>query len=564
MTTHFNIDDIKISNVTNSSDTKETIITEDNAVPPNIFISIEDENQVQTSNSHNSEKMKETQQCDIKNDHQLPVSDSSIIVKLCDIKTANQPQISDSPIKENPETTQLSDSPIKETPETTQLSEVKTANQPQITEKMEETLISHSKNETSMQNNKSSNINVNNKSKRMKSKKSPKIAICFHFFYQDMFAQFAQYIDNVLRCSHPTDIYITYHMDSEIIDKVKRIYPNAVFIKCDRGCDTGAFLLQMKAMYESGKHYDYVFKFHTKKLPVWRAQLLEDIAGSPQIVKMVIDDFDFHKSVGMIGVNRWIMGNDPSNKLLVDQICRRLNIKVKQDSCFIAGTIFWIRYEIIRKLIEENHIDLDYEYNLCEIGYPNRCPSFTHSWERIFGILIYNYDYHIKGYKCNIDPCGVRANTVPPDFDWQAYIKLNSSIFRPFVENVDQCINCVTKILYGASPEESIDVTAKLKNYINNNAALDLMNFAITDYLGDPFPFIKKKMFIFRENSINPSIIINEYNGMVDKKSHSSIYKGRLYLSFTNDKPDDINKKIAINHYMNIGQYEKRPYKITN
>src|SRR5438874_4826503 len=121
--------------------------------------------------------------------------------------------------------------------------------------------------------------------------KVTKIAICFHLFYQEMFQQFSQYIENILECQYDTDIYITYQQHSQIIERIKETYPNVILIMSNRGCDTGAFLLQMKKMYESGKQYDYIFKFHTKKMPIWRAQLLDAIAGSPQAIKSVINDF---------------------------------------------------------------------------------------------------------------------------------------------------------------------------------------------------------------------------------------------------------------------------------
>ncbi len=388
----------------------------------------------------------------------------------------------------------------------------------------------------------------------------PKIAICFHLFYQELFSQFTQYIDNVLNCSYDTDIYITYNKESEIIEDVRKYYPNAIFIFSEKGCDTGAFLLHMKYMYEFGKNYDYVFKLHTKRMPVWRAQLLEPIAGSCEIVKTIINDFSNHSKIGMIGVDRWRIGNDNDNKTIVDIICDRNNIKIKSDACFIAGTIFWMRYDIIKKLVERNNMNFQKEYDLCEFGYPHGAPTYTHSWERLFGIIISNFDYDLKFYKCNIDPNSFCSNLLPINFNWKIYTKFYSDIISPFVEGIDSYIKGISKILYGIDLLQSIDVTKYIRSYSNNQGIVNMMNFQITNHLGDPFPFNKKKLFIYCNNENNPETIINEYNGLIDRESHLNIYKGRLFFLFEKETFDNLNEKIAIHHYMNTGQFENRKY----
>ena len=70
-------------------------------------------------------------------------------------------------------------------------------------------------------------------------------------------------------------------------------------------------------------NYDYIFKIHTKKSRTWRKQLLDDIAGSPQSVNRVLNDFDTDNTVGMIGTNEWKLPIDIANKPLVDEICKR-------------------------------------------------------------------------------------------------------------------------------------------------------------------------------------------------------------------------------------------------
>lgn len=393
-------------------------------------------------------------------------------------------------------------------------------------------------------------------------KKSPLLAICFHFFYQETLSQFTQYIDNVLEAGYPTDIYITYYHETDVMNVVKNKYPNAIFIKSDRGCDTGAFLLQMKYMYKSNKQYDYIFKIHTKKNIQWRTQLLEDIAGSPTIVHNMVELFNNDKDIGMIAVNKWQIDIDKLNKPLIDDMCQSLSIKIKPKQSFVGGTIFWLRYEIVKLFIEKTNVDLDYEYSRCETGYSvNVIPTYTNSWERIYCFLVPHFNYNIKYVPCTSNYIAIRPNHLPINFNWKIYMQLNHHFVKAFIEDNDQYIDHITKILYGLSTVDAIDVTQKVKDiYSDGFGIFNIIDFRVANHLEDPHPGKPKKIMIYRKNYDQPCMIIDEYGGLIDNRSKT--YKNAIYLLFNNDSIFDINEKIAINHYITKGQYENRPYDI--
>jgi lipopolysaccharide biosynthesis protein len=174
-------------------------------------------------------------------------------------------------------------------------------------------------------------------------------------------------------------------------------YPNAHIIHAVKGCDTGAFLLQIQAMLLTGKTYTYIFKIHTKSnnpvYPHWKEDLLHVIAGSPRRVKKVIHMFKKHKRIGMIGCKRWILERE-INYQNFDEICQRNNIS--RDGQFIGGTIFWIRFDVIKQFFTSLNFDFETEYNLCEPGKPME-PSNTHAWERIYGLIVSQCGYTISG-----------------------------------------------------------------------------------------------------------------------------------------------------------------------
>ena len=72
--------------------------------------------------------------------------------------------------------------------------------------------------------------------------------------------------------------------------------------------------------------------------------------------------------------------------------CRRN--KIKPDGHFVGRTIFWIRFSILKKAFK--HIDLEGEYSICEPGKPSE-PSYTHTWERIFGLIVSTQGFKITG-----------------------------------------------------------------------------------------------------------------------------------------------------------------------
>jgi lipopolysaccharide biosynthesis protein len=172
-------------------------------------------------------------------------------------------------------------------------------------------------------------------------------------------------------------------------------YPHAIIMRTLNGCDTGAFLMQIKSMLASGKNYQYVFKIHTKSnnpvMTHWIDDLLDKTAGSVENVGEVIKSFKKHHHTGMIAGKKWVLRREITSDIFY-QLCHRLHVIT--DGHFVGGTIFWVKYSIIKKFFRR--VGLDAEYALCEQGKPSE-PSYTHSWERIFGLIMRTMGYQIVG-----------------------------------------------------------------------------------------------------------------------------------------------------------------------
>lgn len=225
----------------------------------------------------------------------------------------------------------------------------------------------------------------------------PHIAICFHLGYACRFEEFTSYIDVIIGTSKRVDLYITYRENVDMSSIYAR-YPHVKLLKSDRGCDTGAFLLQIKQMLESGKEYDYVFKLHTKSNVIgggygskWKSELLNPTAGTHHSVKKIYNMFKTCDKIGMICSKKWLLACDIKYHNF-EEICNRNNIS--KCGSFVGGTIFWIRFDCIKRIF--THINIDREYALCELGKPTE-PSYTHAWERIYGLIVSTTGYYVKG-----------------------------------------------------------------------------------------------------------------------------------------------------------------------
>lgn len=309
--------------------------------------------------------------------------------------------------------------------------------------------------------------------------KNINIAICFHLGYGHMFSSFSKYIKNVYKTGYNVDLYVTYQKNTDPIHLIKQQYPNTIFIQTLRGCDTGAFLLQLERIYQSSKNYDYIFKIHTKKKEEWRFELLESIAGTTDDIVMICDNFKKNNQLGMIsGSTKWIHRHDRVNDPLITDICHRIHIDINDKTFFIGGTIFWVRWSIMKKWIEENSINFKKEYDNCELGYLlNDKPTYTHSWERIYGYIVCHYNYQI--------------------------VCATNLIMNPKI-SIDKKTNSVVKVMYGLSQKESIDVT----QMIRNQSFVNLRTINTNSQWGDPYPEKRKKLFIFFKN--DQIFILNE------------------------------------------------------
>lgn len=359
---------------------------------------------------------------------------------------------------------------------------------------------------------------------RFLSNNTTNIAICFHLGYGEMFPQFAKYIKNVYKTGYNIDLYVTHQKNTDPIHLIKHQYPNTIFIQTARGCDTGAFLLQIEKIYHSRKRYDYIFKIHTKKKEDWRFELLNSIAGTSDDVITVCDSFKKDPQIGMIcGAPRWLHRFDRINEPIITDICRRIHINIDQKSYFVGGTIFWVKWSIMKNFIETSSINLQHEYDLCELGYLiNNKPTYTHSWERIFGYIVGHYDFKI-----------VAATTLKR---------------RPLMA-LTHNRHIITKVMYGISEKESKDITEQIRK-IN---PIYLRTINTNEQWGDPYPERKKNLYIYFNNG--QICVLGECNAHITPNNYQIHTLASNDLVFQLEDNDNFENYIMLKAHDQLGPY---------
>ena len=203
-----------------------------------------------------------------------------------------------------------------------------------------------------------SNDNVINTPKKI-------LGIC-HIGSAKTFVKMEKYINILLNINAA---YVNYSitliaalidtLPEDFVNYVKLKYPQIIFIDTpNAGFDIGSFFSILKHCKENNLEFDYVIKVHTKTIDEWRNNMLDTIAGSINYIHNILKTFENPK-IGLIcdGTMECINNGSQTNnnyvhlKYLIEKY--NINISPNANVRFAAGTMFWIRYCILKKIFWE-------------------------------------------------------------------------------------------------------------------------------------------------------------------------------------------------------------------
>jgi len=242
------------------------------------------------------------------------------------------------------------------------------------------------------------------------------VAVHLHLYHIGLANEFISYLKNI---PFSFDLYVTIPVvikDDIDITKFKENFNTVKFLICEnKGKDIGGFFCFLHNI--NLDDYDIILKLHSKKHnakfvntklsqgkyfkksrfkildnDLWRKHNLSTLIGSEKTVNDIITLFK-RQSIGMIGDKVFLLNNRYANyseRRYFKKICKKCNL----IPCiyFFAGTMFWIRADLLKSL-KENYNISDFNCSSSSI----KEGELEHGFERVFGTLVKTQGYDVKG-----------------------------------------------------------------------------------------------------------------------------------------------------------------------
>lgn len=220
------------------------------------------------------------------------------------------------------------------------------------------------------------------------------IVVLCHLYSMPVFHHLVKYIKNLPQ--DKTDVFINLvSSDNNKKNKliIKKHIPNAyILVSRNKGLDIGGMFWMLKYIYDKGWSYKLALKLHTKTDNTWRNEMCLPIAGTTDTVKKVIRLFERKPRLGLVGCNKYMceIKRNMHNVNTIKRFCRKNRLEI--GGKYLAGSIFWMRFNILKNFMDKNNLNVNEIYEKFEPGYTSdkRVETYTHAWERIIGIIVYN------------------------------------------------------------------------------------------------------------------------------------------------------------------------------
>lgn len=240
---------------------------------------------------------------------------------------------------------------------------------------------------------------------------SKKIAVILHIYYADQVHLIAKYCENFPK---ETDFYLTTsegceETENEIRKEFDSIGVNyKLQVRPNVGVAMSTLWITYADVVTEGR-YDYICYFHDKKSPYgqfavqgqqFAERLYENLFGTKEIVKNIINLFESNPRLGMLGApmvyhgayfmaaSRGQAGNYQNVVELAKTLDLHVNIQFEKIPVSAYGDMFWFRPTAIRKAIEHKftYEDFDVKYK----------QDFTllHAIERCYGFIVQDAGYY--------------------------------------------------------------------------------------------------------------------------------------------------------------------------
>jgi lipopolysaccharide biosynthesis protein len=154
--------------------------------------------------------------------------------------------------------------------------------------------------------------------------------------------------------------------------------------------------------------YDLVIKVHTKRSPwrgahgglagtgdAWRGELLSALLGDARNVSVILDAFAESADLGIVTADDSVLGSEfwGDNEAVTASLLRRMRPEPDHAGLtFAAGSIYWIRGPILRRLRALSLTAADFESEEGQVD-----GTTAHALERVIGLLTLDAGLRVVG-----------------------------------------------------------------------------------------------------------------------------------------------------------------------
>ena len=213
---------------------------------------------------------------------------------------------------------------------------------------------------------------------------SKKLLVHFHLFYIDQTDFFISKLQNISGINF--DLYVTMiSKNSEAAQKILSFKPDAkIIIVPNTGYDVYPFIYVLQNI--NIDNYDYVLKIHTKHNIKDRNKILKPLLWSKNNFRKLLNKMINNENIGIIGHKvQQIYGGSPEENEVLNPLLETLGIPAHKYHHFIPGTMFLIRTELLKFLLQIEFRQEDFKsYEGCRTG---DYGTLAHTLERVFGII---------------------------------------------------------------------------------------------------------------------------------------------------------------------------------
>ena len=171
----------------------------------------------------------------------------------------------------------------------------------------------------------------------------------------------------------------------EVEQKILAFKPDAkIIIVPNTGYDVYPFIYVLQNI--NIDDYNFVLKLHTKKKIHDRNKILRPLLWSKKKFKSTLTKIIKNDNIGIIGHKiQEIYGGSPEENEILNPLLEKLKIPTHKYHHFIPGTMFLIRTELLKFLLQIEFQQEDFKISEgCRTG---DYGTLAHTLERVFGII---------------------------------------------------------------------------------------------------------------------------------------------------------------------------------